>query len=61
MFMIVTWEVSEMNQYVTGAVIKELREKNCMTQAEETDDKQVSYEDVEERRALEQMANKLFG
>ena len=50
-----------MNQYVTGAVIKELREKNCMTQAEETDDKQVSYEDVEERRALEQMANKLFG
>ena len=23
-----------MNQYVTGAVIKELREKNCMTQAE---------------------------
>lgn len=25
------------------------------------DDKQVSYEDVEERRALEQMANKLFG
>lgn len=23
-----------MNQYVTGAVIKELREKNCLTQAE---------------------------
>lgn len=32
--MMITWEVSEMNQYVTGTVIKELREKNHMTQAE---------------------------
>ena len=33
-FMISAWEVKKMNQYITGAVIRELREKNNMTQGE---------------------------
>ena len=61
-----------MNQYVTGAVIKELREKNKIYYCNHDglfyvdvvkgiDDKESSYDDTQERRELEKVANKLFG
>ena len=55
-----------MNQYVTGPVIKELL-FYCnrdglfsMKVIKGIDDRQVSYDDVEERRALEETAKMMF-
>ena len=55
-----------MNQYVTGAVIKKLL-FYCnrdglfsMKVIKGIDDRQVSYDDVEERRALEETAKMMF-
>ena len=49
-----------MNQYVTGTIIKELREKNGMTQLQLAEKLGVS-DDSQESRELEKTASMLFG
>lgn len=62
-----------MDQYVTGTTIRELREKNRMTQQQLADrlfftnvvkgidDKESGYDDNRERRELEKAVKMLFG